>query len=115
LIPNKSNENNFAVKVDYILIFNDEETRDEQITRIGELGGLNNYLKDLKIDVNKEIEKEIKDEDGNTIKFLKFIENNNNDISNQENNVINIISKKKKINNKITNTNSIKKILILFI
>ena len=92
-----------------ILIFNDEETRDEQIKRIGELGGLNNYLKYLKIDVNKEIEKEIKDEDGNTIKFLKFIENNNNDISNQENNVINIISKKKKINNKITNTNSIKK------
>ena len=115
LIPDKNNEYSFAVKVDYILIFNDEETRDEQIKRIGELGGLNNYLKDLKIDVNKEIEKETKDEDGNTIKFLKFIENNNNDISNQENNVINIISKKKKINNKITNTNSIKKILILFI
>ena len=93
-IQNEENEYNFAIKVDYILNFKDRDIRDEQLERIGNLGGLKNYLKKLNIDVNLKDEQIIRDKDKYLAGiFLKFQEEYNNDIFNQENSGINIINK----------------------
>ena len=99
LLPNKENEYNFSIKVDYILIFNDPNAREDQLERISILRGLKNYLYKLKIDINKEDEQIIRDEYGYMKGiFLKFKEENNNDGFKKEKSVIkNNPNKRKKL------------------
>ena len=83
---------NFSVRVDYILIFENNRILQEQIVRIVKLGGLFDYLKKSGVDINEEGEQDIKDENEKTIgKFLKFQEENNDDTFDQEESYINNI------------------------
>ena len=89
LIQNEENEYNFAIKVDYILIFNEKEIKDKQLQKIGNLGGLKNYLEELHIDLNKNYGQAITDDHMIIGEIMKFKEKNNNDNFNQENSGIN--------------------------
>ena len=73
LVKNEENNFNFCVKVDYILFFEDPDCQRDQIDKIADVKGLDNYLLMQKIDKNKKGEQDIRDKNGRTIgKFLKF-------------------------------------------
>ena len=57
------------------------------------LKGLNNYLFNLNIDINKKEEQDLRDKNGRFVgKFLKFQEKNSNVIFDQENSSVNILN-----------------------
>ena len=69
------------MKVEYILFFNDQDALFEQLDEITSLGGLNNYLTKINIDINQKEEQDIRDNKGRIVgKFLKFQKKNSNDI-----------------------------------
>ena len=81
LFPSDADNYNFFVKVEYILIFNDTQTTIEEIGNIRDIGGLNKYLIDRNIFINKKEEQIIRNKEGKIIgKFLKFEINDDDNI-----------------------------------
>ena len=99
---------NFSVRVDYILSFGNDEVLQKQIFRLQKLGGLIDYLKESNIDINKEGEQDIKDENEEIIgKFVKFQKEDNDDTFDQEESDINNNSNNNNLNNNELNNNSL--------
>ena len=81
LVQNEGDNFNFCVKVEYILFFNNKDALFDQLDEITSLGGLNNYLTKINIDINQKEEQDIRDNKGRIVgKFLKFQKKNSNDI-----------------------------------
>ena len=49
---------------EYILFFNEQDALFEQLDEITSLGGLNNYLTKINIDINQKEEQDIRDKKG---------------------------------------------------
>ena len=120
LNEDERDDKNFSLKVDYILIFENEGIINDLIynknNKLKCFGGIIYYLLSLGIDINSEMEQVMIDkESGKEIgKFLKFKEQNYNYISNQENNSINNNSNNNKFNYNGFNNNSLKIKLLFF-
>ena len=59
LIEGKENKNNFSIKVDYIINFNNMNILDNELKEISSSNGIINYLLKRKIDINKNEEQNL--------------------------------------------------------
>ena len=90
LIPNDdNNENyNFAVKVEYVLFFENIDDKNNQVGKMADLNGLNNYLMKNNLDVSK-TGKQIIMDGGKKMGIFWKVEYKNEDLYNNDVNSLN--------------------------
>ena len=85
LLPNDNENINFAVKVEYVLIFKTIDGLINQVGNMADLGGLNNYLTKNNLDRNKTGEQHLIDKGEKIGIFLKVEYKSLNPINNNSN------------------------------